>query len=141
MKLYPKKLRSIEDLERERKVLLRECRQLDKEEFLSPGKKSNGDSKKTNNEEGSLLDLLPISNPLVSQLLKMVWRLFSKKENNPAPIDKPYIPDKKQNKNRIKSFAIEFIGGYLKWKAIELSYKAIRHIISTRKVKKNKLPR
>ena len=37
MRLYPKKLRNLESLEQEKKKLLREKDELDKEEFLSLG--------------------------------------------------------------------------------------------------------
>ena len=37
-----------------------------------------------------------------------------------------------------RTIAIEFIGGYLKWKAIELSYKGIKVIVKKSKEKKER---
>ena len=43
---------------------------------------------------------------------------------------------RKKGRNPLKVVAVEFIGGYLKWKAIELSYKGIRYLIKKRREKK-----
>ncbi len=136
MRLYPKKLRNIEDLEQEKKLLRKESSNLDIDTVLSfdgiLGKKKKG---KETNGDSSLLDFLPVSNPLVSLLVKFVQQKLAKGGNNPKATYTPQAEQKKQGKNPIKSIAIEFIGGYLKWKAIELSYKGLRHLIKKRKKK------
>ena len=138
MRLYPKRLRNIEDLEKEKQFLIKKSKQLDKEDFLSiggltgglTGKKTPGDKA---NGDGSLLDFLPGSNPVISLVVKMLQRILSKKEKKPkiayAP---PPAGTKKAGKNKLKAIAKEFIGGYLKWKAIELSYRGIRYLIKSR---------
>ena len=44
---------------------------------------------------------------------------------------------KKAAKSPLGIIAKEFIGGYLKWKAVELSYKGIRLIIKARRNKED----
>ena len=131
MGFYPKRLRSVKDLEREKELLLKEKLELEQEHFFSidaiTGSKKSGDNASESEGLGALLEFLPVSNPLVSLLTKMVQGWFSKKENK-APDDKKRT-GKKQEKSLLKSIAAEFIGGYLKWKAIELAYKGIKYII------------
>ncbi len=141
MRLYPKKLRNVEDLKREKQKLLKESRQLDKEDFLSlDGILGKGKTDKDGNDAagiGSLLDLLPVSNPLVSLGVKMAGKLLSgkgKSKEKDRDRAEPVRGDK-EDKSWIKSIAVEFIGGYLKWKAIELSFNGIKHLIKKRKDK------
>ena len=138
MRLDPKRLRSIEDLEREKKLLLRQSRKLEEEDFLSiegllGKKKSDGEDK----EEGSLLDFLPISNPLVDIIVKMIKSRLSKKSSDTKQEDTNNHNTKKKGSSPLRALAFEFIGGYLKWKAIELSFRGIRHMLKTRKEKRN----
>ncbi len=137
MKLYPKKLRSIDDLEQEKQILRKEIKQLDKEQFLSLdgllGKKGSKGEDTGIDVLSTVLDFLPISNPVVSQVVKLAVGWFSKKED--VPKSGPWKEDtvKKPGKSLLQKAAIEFIGGYLKWKAIELSFKGIKYIIKKRK--------
>ena len=127
MRLYPKKLRSVADLEREKQLLRKESKQLDNEEFLSVdglmGKSGGG---------GSLIDMLPISNPIVSQVVKIVAGRLTRKAKAPKAAPRAEYGEEKKD-SLLKRGAVEFIGGYLKWKAIELSYKGIRYLIKKRK--------
>ena len=139
MRLYPKKLRSIEDLEREKKLLLKESKRMDEEDFLSlegilGSKKKGSDS---NDGIGSLLDYLPVSNPMVSMLIKLVQKRLSKKDEPPSKTYTAKDEGAKKGKNLVMRVAIEVIGGYLKWKAIELSYKGISQLIKKRKEKRS----
>ncbi len=138
MRLYPKKLRGIEDLERERKLLLKESRRMDDEGVLSMDgvlgkKKKDGEEKEGG---GSLIDLLPVSNPVVNLLVKFIQRKLAQKANAPKQQFASAGEATVKRKHPLKAFAIEFIGGYLKWKAIELSYKGIRVLIKRHKEKK-----
>ena len=130
MRIYPKKLRSIEDLEREKKLLKKESKNMDIDALLSFDG-ILGKNKKGKDEEGSFLDFLPVSNPLVDLLVKFVRKKLAKIGRS----DTEVLPGEKKQKgkNLLKTVAFEFIGGYLKWKAIELSYKGIRHLIKKRK--------
>ena len=137
MRLYPKRLRNLEDLEREKKLVIRESKQLDKEEFLSlnslTGKK-NKKQKDSSDEEGSLIDLMPVSNPLIKLGLKILLRRFTR-DNRKYTTE--YSSASSKRENPIRRLAFEFIGGYLKWKAIEMSCKGIKYLINKRKESKS----
>lgn len=141
MKLYPKKLKSIEDLKRERKLLLKETQRLDKEEFLSIKgvlAATKGNTDKDNGEPASIVDLLPVSNPMVSMLLKLVMKRFTAGKKQPAAASYSAVvaDEPSRVKTVAKKAAVELIGGYLKWKAIELSYKGAKFLVKKYKVKK-----
>ena len=78
MKLYPKKLRSIDDLEKEKVRLEKKSRELEKEEFLSVEGLLKG--KKGKDGGGSLPDFLAGVSPVVSVLAKIIKRRLSKKD-------------------------------------------------------------
>jgi len=139
MGFYHKKLRNIEDLKQEKKMLLEESKRMNQDEFLSlegimSGSKNGGEAK---GGIGSLLDYLPVSNPVVSTIIQLVQKRLSKKDRAPEPAYAPKSEGGKKSKSTIKTVAFEVIGGYLKWKAIELSYKGIAHLIKKRKEKKS----
>lgn len=141
MKLYPKKLKSIEDLKRERKLLLKESQRLDKEEFLSVTgvlAAAKGKAEQDNAASGSIIDLLPVSNPMVSMLLKLVVKRFTAGKKQPSPVKQSgVIPaEPSRVKTVAKKAAVELIGGYIKWKAIELGYKGAKYLVKKYKVKK-----
>ena len=146
MKLYPRKLRNIEDLEREKKLLLREQRQLEEEDILSLdgifGKKGAIEEAKDGGSILNLLNFLPVSNPFVDIVIKAAHGWFSKKSEATPKTARQSASDgergnegvnKKKGKTPLRAIAVEVIGGYLKWKAIELSFKGIRHILKTRR--------
>ncbi len=139
MKIYPKKLKGIKDLQKEKKILLKRQRELDEEGFFSlqglTGKPKEGGKDETSGDDNSLLGFLPVSNPLVATVLKIVQQRFFRSgpekktryhESGESEKPKHGIPYR---------LAKEFIGGYLKWKAIEFSIKGIRYIIKTRREK------
>lgn len=133
MALYHKKLHSLQELKKERKLLLKKRRKLDKEPLLSldgiAGAVSGGGG-----VLGTVLDLLPISNPLVKMGMKMAGKLFTKKDADKKK-DEPYDGNKKTIKGRIGSALLDVGLGYLKWKAVSLSYKAAKSVVKSRKEK------
>lgn len=132
MRLYPKKLRNINDLEKEKKLLQKEARRMEEDGFLSMDTLF---SKKNGKEENfSLLDFLPVSNPAVDILVKLIKQRFSAKEDH-SKAGAANSKEKKQGNNPLKVIAFEVIGGYLKWKAISLSFKGIKYILKKRKEK------
>jgi hypothetical protein len=138
MGIYPKKLRSVADLEREKKILRARSRKLEDEDFLSLesilGKSKGKEKNSDNEEESSLFDLLPISNPIVKMAVKFIGnRLLKKNDNQQSGLDLSFSTAKKKSKHFARKVAVEFIGGYLKWKAIELTYKGIRHLLNKNK--------
>jgi len=137
MRLYPKKLRNIQDLEREQKLLRKQSKKLEKEEFLSMESLLNTKKEKRKGQDvaGSVIDMLPISNPLIKLGLKILQgRLSGNSETKKK--EKTTTSNTAPHKSKLRAIAFEFIGGYLKWKAIELSYKGIRSYLKKRKEKK-----
>ena len=135
MRLYPKRLQNIKDLEQEKKRLLKQVRILDEEDILSFKKpeEKTGKSEKS----GSILDLMQGGNPIVSALLALAQKkLLAKDDSGKKPQKKSIQADPVEKKNILLPIAKEFIGGYLKWKAIELSYKGIKIIVKKRKQRK-----
>ena len=134
MRFYPRQLHSKAELEQEKIKLQKQLRELEKEEFLSvenmlsevrAGFKSGGSL-------GLLQSVLPTSNPIIEGIIKIIKARFSKP---PAAAQKA-TGEEKAKKNILKTVALEVLTGYLKWKAIELSFKGVRHLINVRKAKK-----
>ena len=138
MKLYPKKIRNIKELEKERKKLLKKSRELDKDEFPSLdgflGGKAGGIGSGVLN---TVTGFVSSSNPLTEIVLKGVMDRFSKKAPPPPPRQEPQPEQKKKGRSLPAKIAYEFVGGYLKWKAIELSYKGIKYLVNARRAKNN----
>lgn len=143
MRLYPKKLSSIEDLEQEQLLLKKQLKKLGNEDLFSvstilgSGKSAEEKTKnKGAEEEGGnmsfLLDLLPMAYPLIETGIKKITQPKKEKREKSSDADE----DTKPGKNIIKTVALELITGYLKWKAIELSYKGVKYIIKRKKEKK-----
>jgi len=136
MKLYPKKLNSLNALEREKARLLRKKKAMDKEDFLSLGALAGG--RKGKEEAGgiweSLGDVVQPSNPVLGIVKDIVMSLIAKATAAKEPAAEPHeSAPKKKKKSILHRLAWEFVGGYLKWKAIELSYKGIRYYMRKRK--------
>ena len=148
MRLYPKKLRSIEDLEREKRLLRKETRALEADDnftlegLMKGGSDSKPGKKKKNKEapkEGTskeekgghpILGLLGIDNPIAEMAMGFIESKFASVKNDLM------AKGAKKGKNALLYVAKEFIGGYLKWKAIELSYKGVKYLVNKRKENK-----
>lgn len=134
MKLYPKTIKSVNDLEQERRKLLKKKRDLDKDQLFSLGgagkdKKDNKDSK------ASWMDILPVSSPVAAFVLDILRKRMRKKQRQPVYYDHKGNAQR-SGESKVKKLAFEFVGGYLKWKAIELSVKGIQHLMKQRKEKR-----
>jgi hypothetical protein len=145
MKLYSKKLRNIEDVERERRLLLKERKRLKKEDIftlesiLGKGEKDKG----TDSANGIMESLAPALSEMSGPLLGLVTDFFQQKfsggnteKGEPSFIKSILNKSLKKGGNALGSAAKELIFGYLKWKAVELSYKGVKLIISNKKKKK-----
>src|SRR4051812_35647573 len=133
MKLYPRRLRSIDDLEKERKLLRRELKELDSEELFSIEGITNGKDWKEvlMGGLGRLGEFLPISGPVLSILKRFAGRLFHHREKQKQKENNDDARQKDKHDNAFVSLAKEVAGSYLKWKAIELSYKGIKHLLKS----------
>ena len=143
MKLYPKKLTGVAALKQEKKRLHEESRRLEEEDFLTvkevlggSGNNKDKKDKKDKDKQGSLLDLLPISNPLVGQVVSIALSKLMPRNERPREAPRAEESDRKKEKSLVQKAAVEFIGGYLKWKAIELTYKSIRSLVKSRQEQK-----
>ncbi|MCW3121167.1 MAG: hypothetical protein JWQ38_659 [Flavipsychrobacter sp.] len=140
----------MEDLEREQKLLKREIARLDEDDSLSlggiggliSGKSGKGKKDKDRDDEGggfsikSIVNMLPIASPITRGLMNLVIdRVIKRKDSRKEERGDVYSEDKPK-KHPIRNAAVEVLGGYLKWKAVELSYKGLRHLVKKRQAKK-----
>ena len=141
MKLYPKKLSDIKSLEKEKARLLRKRGKLEQGNFLLSGILSSSGNKGGKDDDddttaGSGNELFALAEPLIQIARDIVIARLTKKS---APAEEEYenaAPQKKQN-SILRRMAFEFIGGYLKWKAIELGFKGLRRLLRARANKKS----
>lgn len=133
MRLYPKKLNNIEELNAEKQLLQSQIEQIDPDGWFSLKVKdkasaaANTDTKQPfgGSIVNSLLDAGGID--MLLQLLPLFKSKTKKKEpEKNKEDDKP---------NLLIRAGVEFVGGYLKWKAIELSYKGLKKILTKRNKK------
>ncbi|MBA3828788.1 MAG: hypothetical protein H0X33_07615 [Taibaiella sp.] len=132
MKLYPKNISSIKQLQLEKQMLKRAAKKNTLEDIFSFGKSDDKEEEKgTANESGPLKIALSLigAESRIGAILKFapsIIRLFgnSKRETYSRP---------KQSGNLLFKVAFEVLGGYLKWKAVEFGYKGIRNYFRSRK--------
>jgi len=118
MKLYPKRLNSVEELKREKQRLRLAKEEMEGDRLLSLG---NSDGEGIDWKEmimgnlGSIARFLPISELGPATLKRLVRRIFNRKKKERA--EKESAEGEKDGKDSlIKKVAVEVIGGYLKWK-------------------------
>lgn len=137
MKLYYKKIYNIEDLRREKKVLLKELKRMDKKDILSfkgsSGKKRKEERKET--EVFQIADYFPGAHPLVGILIKIIQNrlLKGRAANSTLQQAHPVATLKQKGVKMLRTALVEVAVGYIKWKAIELTYKGVRALIRKRK--------
>jgi len=136
MKLYPRKLHTVGELKKEKQRLLKQRRELDKEDLISfddvlgsfgsignifrkKKKKKKGDglegSKTSINYIALITDLLS-SGFGVNTLVDIGWPLLSK-----------FSPQIRKSLFKVSK---EVLGGYAKWKAIEIGYRFVRRMLA-----------
>ncbi|OSZ79529.1 hypothetical protein CAP35_15145 [Chitinophagaceae bacterium IBVUCB1] len=124
MKLYNKQLNSIEELRREKQQLKAALRQSDKEGLFSvddilPAKK---DKTKAGNDESNGIDIAGIATALLSSLGNKDTLL-----SVGLPLLK--VAGSQLEKGMVKKILKEVGLGYAKWKAIELAFKGVKHLV------------
>jgi hypothetical protein len=142
MKMYSRNIRNLKELEQEKRRLLQERKQLEQEELFSvdsmmssilKAKDDKTNSISTASEQGNLLSM---SGPIASMVLDIVKdRILNKMDsgNTSSFANNPLM---QKGGNILKGAAKELVGGYLKWKAIELTYKGVTLIVKRQKRKK-----
>lgn len=139
MNLYPKKLNGLAELQREKAVVRKELQEVKIEELFTMegvlGKKNA-----IGEVAGlgmSLLKILPLSNPIVGTVAGIVMdRLMTRKsraakQGNEAKehMAEGHEGDEKKEGGFLKRAIVELLGGYMKYKAAELSYKGVKKMI------------
>lgn len=141
MKLYPKKLSDIKSLEKEKARLLRKKGKLEQGNILLSGILSSSGNKGGKDDDddtaaGSGNELFALAEPLIQIARDIVIARLTKKSAPAEKENEPAVSQKKKN-SILKRMAFEFIGGYLKWKAIELGFKGLRRLLRARAIKKS----
>lgn len=122
MKLYPRKINSVTDLKHERRSLKSKIREHEADGWLSFGEKNTkaeAEHKQGNKDILSIIGNLFFNNPFADIALSLGAPLLKK-------------TGKSAGKTAF-TVAKELIGGYAKWKAIELGYRWVRRMVKKRK--------
>jgi len=138
MKLYDKKLSNREDLKKEKRRLKREKHELDQEPWLSLDEVM---SEAGGLGSGIIQNIMPIagrfSGPLMGVVSSLAGRFINRRRKKSREHhDEREDSDQGNHPNVLKSAAKEVLGSYLKWKALELSYKGVSLVVKKRKKKK-----
>jgi len=137
MKLYPKRLSSVAELKHEKRLLKQERKDTDLKDLFSVDDASSSAGEKESAAGGLLGMALSLmgSESLLGAAFKhapSLLGMFSKKKAKQEYV--PPVAEEKGPSLLIK--VVKEVGfGYLKWKAIELSYKGIKKLINSRKQK------
>lgn len=138
MALYAKRLQSLDDLEREKARLKSQLAALDSQPMIAEDALPWNQLKDfaSNGMVSKLLAFVPIaSSPIVQTVIGIAKRKFFNAEQAPpsAPTTKrPAKQEKEEEDNIFLSVALDIAKGYLAWKAIQLSYKGVRYLLSRR---------
>jgi hypothetical protein len=117
----------MDELQQERKALRQQIAQMDEEELLSLDSVL-GDKGKGSFDITSLLSLLPIEGPLLSNAMTLLRRLLHRKSK------KEHKEKAEGHKHNIFYRAgKDMLMGYVKWKAVEWSFKGMRYLVQQRK--------
>lgn len=154
MRMYPKEIRSLKQLEQEKKRLHKQLDELEDQELFSMSSlMSRGNKKKGAKDEedggfdlSSLIAMLPISNPIIKTVLPLVQsRVMALLQRKAAPVAGATIAATESataqtTGQKVKHAALavgkDIVIGYLKWKAIELTFKGVRHLVNKQKEKR-----
>jgi hypothetical protein len=141
MAFYPKRLNNLRELEQEKLALEKQLQKLEGDDLFSlKDLKSSGKNKKADVPEeggllGNLMDMLPVDNPLMELAISFAKKRFSRPAATRAKVAagnaEPSLLQK--GKTLAKTAAVEVITGYLKWKAIELTYKGVTYLVKKRR--------
>lgn len=138
MALYHKALNNLEELERERKALKQQLKDIEVEgtsSFSFLNSKNEDDthdgysSAGVHTEEGkNIMDnIMSVAGPLLSSVVELAFPVLGTKVGKAV---------KKTVFKSVRNVAGNVVGGYLKWKAVELSAKALWKLANRHKKKK-----
>ncbi len=142
MAMYKKQLRSIADLEKEKRRISKKLEKLKSEDFL-PSLKSGADFSMPDLDflAGVIPEKYSIVTKFLPQVVAVAKQAFAnRKSEKLASENVSGSEGKRKGAGKVKKVAgsilMEVLTGYLKWKAIELSIKGARHLIRQRRQKK-----
>lgn len=135
MKIYDKKLSSLQDLRKER------LRLKNRLEGVGSADKTDQESSKENFLSGLLSGVT--SGSVLTTVLNVAPTILDIIKNRSLPKatkTQQVFTSQEKEKNIIANILTDFIGGYIKWKILELSYKGLRKALKSKKVQflKNK---
>lgn len=129
MSFYPKKIRNLKDLEKEKLKLQEQLKKMDATPILPTDifKGINLPTSKENAGKTALVPLLLSFLPVGKNVVAIIKGLLPDKHNNIAnSFSKPIV-------KKLLAAAKTVLLGFLKWKAIELTYKAVQKAITAHK--------
>lgn len=129
MKIYDRKLSNLQDLRKERARLknrLKGTNAADKTD-KEPSKENFLSGLLSGVTSGSMLTTVLNVAPTILDIIKN--RSLPKAAN----VQRAFTRQKK-SKNFAANLLTDFIGGYIKWKILELSYKGLRKVLKSNKV-------
>ena len=141
MKVYPKRLKGVRQLQREKKRVKADLAALDQEGWqpkkAAAGNSSKNDASRATDGFNALLGFNLASNPVASIILKIIDRRLVKQaadsgKSGGKNTGNPPATVAQKAKLMAKRVGIDFVTGYLKWKAIEVTYKIAKKYIKQR---------
>lgn len=137
MAFYPKRLNGTHELALEKAALNDQLAKLKQDGFLSLPRFAKGKEKKEAtqpNATNPLVSGLSFSHPLAQLLITLVQKRFNKNtKRTETSHNTQTLVQTPSKRPLLLRLLIEFGGGYLKWKIIELMIKGITHLIKKRK--------
>lgn len=132
MKLYKKKLRSVSELEQEKMRLKAAMSDIEKDSLFTV----EGIVEEATSDISKKLDTTGLPGMLQDTLMPALSSVLGNDSTLGSTKKKKDKKSSKRGSGLIGTVAKEFLGGYLKWKAVELSFKGIKMVISKQKKKK-----
>jgi hypothetical protein len=140
MKLYSKKLRSLAEIERERRRLVKEKELLEADGLIDVNEIIDGFSEMGTVAKAGMLPILssvitkyvPFAAPFAPDIVAFAenWFLKKREKNNTSGQDTNTAG---KVKSAIVTAGKDILFSYLKWKAIELSYKGVNKLWEKKK--------
>ncbi len=148
MGIYLKKLNSVKALEKEKARLLKERAALfdfNISSVRAVASPKDGGGINAENIVSEIVSMLPVSDS-VAIVASSVAKMFFQAGSNEVSISGKEQKRRKKKEGQggkkkdslLLDLAYEILGGYLKWKALELSYKGVKYMVKKRKEKAEK---
>jgi len=142
MKLYSKKLSSLADIERERRRLVKEKEQMEADGLIDTDELMSGLSEAGGMATAGISPIItslvtkyvPFAAPFADQISGFAENWLAKRREQRA--ESPQNNTGNKVKSALVTAGKDIVFSYLKWKAIELSYKGVNKLLEKRKERK-----